>query len=50
MFIPARILIMNLYEMKQISPPGLREIEDSSRENKDDADLARMGKRPVLKV
>ncbi|KAF7585897.1 hypothetical protein BBP40_009879 [Aspergillus hancockii] len=40
---------MNRHEMKQISPVGLREVEIPTRENADDAELVRLGKRPVLK-
>ncbi|KAB8230922.1 amino acid/polyamine transporter I [Aspergillus alliaceus] len=36
-------------ELKQVFPAGMREIEDPSQENMDDINLARMGKRAVLR-
>ncbi|THC97921.1 hypothetical protein EYZ11_002619 [Aspergillus tanneri] len=40
---------MNRHELKQVSPASLREIENPSEENIDDVNLARMGKRAVLR-
>jgi hypothetical protein len=41
---------MDRHELKQISPGMLREIENPSGENMDDVNLARIGKRAVLRV
>lgn len=35
---------------KQLSASGVQELGNTSRKELDDANLARMGKRPVLKV
>lgn len=41
---------MTSYDLKQLTPPGLYEIEErSSYQNADDIHLTRLGKRPVLK-
>ncbi|RAQ62123.1 choline transport protein [Aspergillus flavus] len=41
---------MTSYDLKQLTPPGLYEIEErSSCQNADDIHLTRLGKRPVLK-
>lgn len=37
-------------QVKQISTAGMREIDSPTNEELDNANLARMGKRPVLKV
>lgn len=42
---------MSSHEVKQMAPASLREIEGNpSSKEMDDIQLARMGKRPVLKV
>lgn len=41
---------MSSHQMKQTSTTGMHEIGSPSSMELDDANLARMGKRPVLKV
>lgn len=41
---------MGHYELKQAPPAALHEIDSSSQENLDDINLARIGKRAVLRV
>lgn len=41
---------MGHYELKQAPPAALHEIDGSSQENLDDINLARIGKRAVLRV
>jgi hypothetical protein len=41
---------MSSYQAKQMLSTGTQEIESPTSEELDDANLARMGKRPVLKV
>jgi hypothetical protein len=41
---------MSSDQAKQMFSTGKHEIESPTREELDDANLARMGKRPVLKV
>lgn len=41
---------MSSHEMKNMSTTGMQEIGRPTSKELDDANLARMGKRPVLKV
>lgn len=41
---------MSSRQVKQVSMTGMQEIDSPSSKELDDANLARMGKRPVLKV